>query len=652
MRQNKLISIAVMVVIEGIWGFMWQYWNGLKEIFPGNNNDILYYVSSVFLALLTFIVFSFLNINVGKKDFLSLQEDTLRENVLEGVTYFVLICMLICFFLLEEYMPYGTVWWMPGHSSKAIEVLFIVVLLLIFWQVRMFLMKGKESSGQRTLFPFYIILSLIVGYAIYQPNCFVTDVELHHAHAYFNSIYRVLHLQPFTEINCGMYGFYGLIIAPIMKIFWGGSFSVCVLILSIIGTVSIACFYYVLNYMVKSVELKIIAGIGIVTYITSVSGSSYFQTIPHRFFFPALMLAYIVKEQKSNKAGSRRCLIIGEAISAVSIVWNLETGMACTLAYVGAFLFSQLQQYKITSFIFWKKVLFGIVFAILAFFGAFTLVGIYDMIVSGEWITLKAFLFPYVGASGTGQSYINMLHVRLGPSAWIGYFLLFMVAFGIILFRTTLFGYYGKDDKLICLAACTITVTVQMTYYMNRSVWGNLGIVFSISSIIMAFLVEYMGSRHIWTEHQLGNGAAKALSVGLASVLLITGIMTIGKYFRFEEERETKRDMGNVNYFIEFVSIHIPKDTLGIGRGIPEIYSYLGWDTGYYGIDISDFPVAPDATKENMFNMLFNAGNIFLNNEVLEIVNGDSRLDSFYQSHDLEYHYKFGDLDYYYYGKK
>ena len=96
----------------------------------------------------------------------------------------------------------------------------------------------------------------------------------------------------------------------------------------------------------------------------------------------------------------------------------------------------------------------------------------------------------------------------------------------------------------------------------------------------------------------------------------------------------------------------IPRDTPGLGIGVTELYSYLGWNIGYYGIDIPDFPVAPEA-KEIAVDFLSGSEYLFVNDDSLMTVieHTDGQLDDFYENHEVLCNYGFGVSSYTFYKK-
>ena len=52
----NLLSVCTMLLLEVLWGLVWLYTDVLRSLVPPSvNYDILYYISSVFLAFFSFI---------------------------------------------------------------------------------------------------------------------------------------------------------------------------------------------------------------------------------------------------------------------------------------------------------------------------------------------------------------------------------------------------------------------------------------------------------------------------------------------------------------------------------------------------------------------------------------------------------------------
>lgn len=468
---------------------------------------------------------------------------------------------------------------------------------------------------------------------------------MYHAHAYFNSVYRVLNLQPYNEINAGVYGFYGIILAPLMRLF-GTDFKACVIALLILTFISILCYFYVLENLTDSAIVKILASICIITPFISLTSNIYLQLWPHRILFMGYILAFIVWKSKQNN-NHKKVKIIGYVIMICSVIWNFETGIGCVLAYLGSEVVCILQMSSFKDLTAWKRVFVELIqiplIAICSYGGA-----LYNLAVSQTFLPIKVFLFPFIG-----NTYISDLNIPLStfPSAWMQVMAVILISVGAVMLSTNLCENQHKDQKLIYLSACTIGVSVQMMYFINRSVYGNLYIVLSVISLILAFWIDHFRNTEIWTANTFGNGCFRALCPALISVMILISFMSVIRYYPLETAKESGRSGEYIENIKTLVMENVPKDTFGIGVGVPEIYSYLGWNTGFYGIDMSDFGTLPEEGKNYVYETINHADNIFVNNTNLTALMSDGVLEEFFSTHELAASFSYGEMEFGYYIK-
>lgn len=574
-----------------------------------------------------------------------------REYFLEIILSFLLLAAVGAVFLYEPAMYDAGSYYMPWHGSRMMECLVLGFGVLLGMQIRKQLpdFYGRISGGREkkiTLYPMYLFLSLAGGYALYQPDCFSKYYNLYHSDAYFHSIYRVLQLQPYTEANTGVYGFYGLIAAPFVKLL-GGDFKACAVFLALLASVSILCLFYVLENLVETMWLRLAGGVLIVNLYVALTSHIYYQLIPHRIVFVAFVLAYCVWMHKNDRLQAK-WQIAGFVLLVLSVIWNMETGIACLTAYVGSCVVRSLQNGSVFSKETIKKILLAVLMIPAVPAAAFFSVGLYDLCVSGSFITGKAFLYPFVGTS-----YVGKLNIALEtkPAAWMLVCLLFFVMVSIVLISTSLCGRSGKTSKKeLYLTACVIAAAVQMVYYINRAVYGNLYIVLPVCSILLAYLGDSLLHKNIWKNHFIGNGALRAVCTTSCVLLGLLALQTIIAYFPAEKERSENRDMEELTAFIESVREGVPEDTPAIGIGISELYSFLGWDSGYYGSDIPDLVSATEEGQAYAKEFVLNSESILINESNLGDIVGDD--EEFYLDYELVAQYSYGESVYSLYSRK
>lgn len=648
-RGKKVFAIFVVVIFVVCWSIIWLYTDIVKGYLPTDiNYDMLYYISMLVGVVLIFVLSMVLNKKQGDS---MIKEDFKRENSAEKLSLIGFIILGGMVFVYEPFTIDAGSYYMPYHINKSIEavigILFVVILYYV--QKKMILDVTMDCNLNLNLKFLYVSLAFIAGYGIYQPNCFNKFYDVHHTHAYFNSVYRVIQMQPYSEINCGIYGFYGILLAPLTRIF-GGNIQSCVIVLSLLTVINVICYYYILDKLVDRVWIKIIACIAIIMPYISLSGNTYYQNFPHRTLFVGFVLAYIVWKEVNSRR-EKKCFFLGIGLCALSLVWNLETGVACLFAYIGSNIVFTLQCYSVKSKKCWKTVITYILFIPVTFLLAVIIIDIYNISVGGKLLSLNELLFPM-----RGNPYVNSLNIELdrNPSAWMLVVILFIIAIIIVLLDTNLCGMERYRRNTVCLSACVIAGIVQMMYFINRSVYGNLYIILSVSVIIIAIIVDLFNVKEIWERQYLGNGILRAFLVIQPVILIGLVCMMIPRYFYVEIERSKNRNMSFVYEISEQIKADVPPNTLAIGMGLPEIYSLLGWDTGYYGIDMSDYAISSDICKQYTVELIEQVDEILIDKGTLEEITSSANgmLDDFSNNHYIANQYDVNGVVYTYYRRK
>lgn len=462
-------------------------------------------------------------------------------------------------------------------------------------------------------------------------------------HAYFNSVYRVLEFQPYSNLHTGVYGFYGILLAPVVKIL-GGDFWAFVKTMVLITIITVICCCYVLDSLVKKQSLRILGSIGIITAFVSLDTNIYYQLFPHRLFNISVMLAYLTFMNKHNKKGLI-WRIFGIILGALAVVWNFETGIGCVLAFSGSYIVFHMQcseEHK------WKRIIYEVICIPIELLVAYGMISLYNVCCGGGFLTLSEFLFPIIG-----NTYVNNLNIELGkqPCSWMLVCALFYIVIMIVLLSTNLCGKGKSTPEFVIISACVISAAIQMIYFVNRSVWGNLFIVLPASVILMCWLIEHIYEVNTWKRNDFGNGILRGISVSTRVALVFVVVITFTNWLNLEQGRETTRNTNDVCQFAKLVESNVPQNTLAIGAGLPEIYSILGWDTGFYGIDMSDIMVLDEKNRLTILEIVLNSNDIVLQdrayNDIMSFREGAA--DKFFSEHIEVFSCTFGEEVYRYY---
>ncbi len=644
----NLLSVCTMLLLEVLWGLVWLYTDVLRSLVPPSvNYDILYYISSVFLAFFSFIGLQF--VFRGMLPYMQTSDSSKRETALELSALALFFVVGSAVFLWEKNVIYANDSYMPYHASKTIETVVLGASVLLLGIIWLLLRKtGWKKGKNRKLWPLYLILAVAAGYAVYQPNSFNTYFNQYHVHAYYGPVYRALRMQPFDGVNSGLYGFYGILLAPFIKLL-GGNYKAFAAVMAALTVVSMLCYFYVLHHLTSRTWLKVLGGIGLIAPMTALWANIYLQTYPSRLLFPGFVLAWIVWKRKGRKINTKLEVAVSVVLLTLSLMWNLETGLGCILAFVGSELVSLFQSYSVREAILWKKAAKTLLYFPLAFVGAYCLVGLYNLIVSGKFISIKNFIFPY------GSSFVDIQNIEMEtfPSFWMLACVLIFTGIALVLLSTDLCGQRKRDVSMVFLSAATILCAVQMVYYTNRSVRSNLFLILPASVLMIVCLTEYFGKKDIWNKHSMGNGIGRAFVAGQTLVLVLVAIMACTVGISLEKERKKNRNMDSVYEWVTTIQNEIPANTPAIGMGTSELYSYLGWDTGFYGLDSWDFIYAQEEGQTFTYELLNQCERVLIDEDSLlritECANG--AIDPFYETHEVLCTYGFGSGTYNLYGR-
>lgn len=634
--EKEYIKFGSTILFVVLWTILVDKSSFLSSYIHGTSYNLILYISMFFVFFISYIGISWFN---GNRVF-HLKIYTSRWGiVLNALLAYVLF---VIFFLLEKRMFDAMSYYMPWHASIYREIAVCIAVLLVSFGVYIGLKKLKTKKS-KSVWVIYCILAIYSSWVLYSKNFLNSRYDTYHVHAVFNSVYRVIHMQPYSELNTGVYGFYGILCGGLAKIM-GGSYDSFLLVLTVMTFFSILAMMYVLDTLVEDSRLKSIAAVGIVSGYIALLKGIYLQNFPLRHIFVGYTLASIAYTSKTNKKKWLKYII-----ATLAVVWNFETGVGCVLAAVAFDMVSMLQQ-EYTSGLFWKC-LKKILYLPCCIGLAYCIVNLYNLAVGGNIIRFSVFLFPYLGS----YNYMNSINAKLEffPSMWMLACLLFFSIIAIIIRSTCIVPSSEKiaKAKQNIAAAMVVIGIVQGTYYINRTAYGNLYIILPVASVLLAYKVEYFYNSIKSTKDEDEKSFFRVLTTAALLPLLLIGIMTIcrGGYLKqFQDEYKSGETIENAK--AAFLK-EIPTDTCGYGIGIPEIYSELGWDTGIYVIDASDFGALSIENRIKVSKIIAAKQDILVEQGGLDeiVSNSPVVLGDFYLNHELKFTYKIGDLVYNYY---
>ncbi len=569
----------------------------------GLNFNLVTYIAALaaaFVLWLALMGVSALLSGRGKDD--GGEEDrsrTPRSRALDAVLYLIYGAAAAAVLLLiyEIYINENNLW--PGTASatflrQKLNHRYYFAMIVLVAGVLMLTLRRLSESGRNL--PFRIgtagILALVNALATWCPNIFQDNgAGAPHIHAVLNSIVNVAHFQPYSELNCSIYGHYGLIFMPFVKIL-GNDLTAIMLCISAFTFVTFFLAFYVADRLTEHDGVYLIAILAITGTTTIFTRrGQYYQINPLRLLFPVVMLAVLVFESLETSSKKLIAVHIAEyAVGVLSVVWNLETGLFCVAVCAATRVFRSLYGRKLLSGKTVLTLLHAVLYAAVSIIGAYAVVNLYNILCGGTVNSVRLFVYPLF--SGTYD--VDNLRVPL-PSVQFLYF------FQIVLFLVTALLMIERqrrqteDSEAIGTIrfATALSGLSSLVYFMNRAAYSNM----SIAHIQMILLLVSYGQYAL--DFTRGNLRAKfgtpsaflrsslsALLFGGAVWMAVEGAMHIEVCYDYRSTSAWDKTSYVVG--LEELNTRIPKNTFGFGYCVPEVWYQLGWDNICFMTDWSD----------------------------------------------------------------
>ena len=175
----------------------------------------------------------------------------------------------------------GTVSMKYGWHTQPLAVmilLFLAELAVFFWLYEN--LSLTEKKGEWIIWLTYAALVVLIFYCMYTPNIYGRGEQgdNYHAHAYFNSVYNVYQGVPYTHNVTSIYGHYGLFFKIPMKLVHG-DFRAFVLMMAGLGALTYIGAFLVLQMLVRSRILRVIAAFALAFPVLGMRGGYYWQVL-------------------------------------------------------------------------------------------------------------------------------------------------------------------------------------------------------------------------------------------------------------------------------------------------------------------------------------------------------------------------------------
>lgn len=499
-----------------------------------------------------------------------------------------------------------------------IELMFISLAIYILSLVVLY--HEKETLSAKWFFFITVLaVAIFLGAIVATPNTFGigydgTTFNVHHSSAYIDSIYSVFYGRPYEGGITDQYGHYALFFYGPLKVL-GASLLTISIILGLLFAFSFICLMVAIHILIKSNYLKVLIALsGGLIVATNSALNIYWQTFPHRLFFPSIMILFISLSSKEEL--TKRGYIIGSFISILSILWNFESGIALTIAWLFFIIINHYQynEFDIKKFI--KSVLKILVMFAIYLMVPYLAVNFYNLVMTGlDYEYLMSFT-QFIGSMAE-DSYIDFLKTELkwGNLPYLYMMFTFLGCVALSLRNTSIISKERTPSPIFVVsAAVSIMGLVLLTMWINRTVSVPSGVYVFVAialGLIVYGIVPEIKKIKEWKTSDLYD-TSKICICSLALLgLILMGVSSADIGENFENRYSTGcYDYEDFTRFTEEIEESVPEDTMAAGFGTTAIYMELGWDKKYYKFD-------DDAELENL---LSNSSSFFIGHELFDYV--------------------------------
>ena len=561
-----------------------------RGVLLGGNYNLISYV----IMLLLVCAFIGVILLICCKKAFSEKKTELRESsvkmdrMLAGVIVLSGIAFLFLVYLMENtVLPEGSAnQYIRSQISKpfyAVLVCFaFAVYIIIASKYGITVKKGRWLAG--TFF------AALCAFCCYSPNLFSDDY--YHIHAYTNSIVHVANLNPFDQSNISIYGHYGLLYLPFVKLF-GNDYTAIALSIALAAFASYYFVFDVCNKWIRKDSVYFLSILAICTIpMMFYRNSQYYQVQPHRLLFPAASLFFVSRTVQGN--GLNRKIWLGEfIIGTLGVIWNLETGIIAIAVFCLFNLAMEKSGGSDHKSRMVRIILKDIALSAGCILGAYLTINLYSFAVgSRRLMSFGRFIFPL-----DNQSYqIDELKTPLCTPFCV--YMIQLIVFSCVmlnasqaLFRKDVSTEYRKSRiVLLCVA---ISGFGSAVYFVNRMTYANIAISW-IQMILAMGILGDEGLTELSAKDEEGKERFYSRIAGKMVLLLYVFAFAIEGCMGFEttiqKRLSTSWDTGAVEEFTrtEASEINEYPDILAFGYGVPELMFQIHRNDVIPMIDWSD----------------------------------------------------------------
>lgn len=468
-----------------------------------------------------------------------------------------------------------------------------------------------EKTRKKLRFTFAVLAGAADAVLLYAPNIFQDrGAGVYHIHAYTNSIINAAALLPYDEIRSGIYGHYGIFFIPCARLF-GGMTGIFIGI-SLAGALTVLALSYTAHLSIRNDLVYLLTVFAILgTTLILMRRGQYYQLNPHRLLFPALTSAFLSRLlYRSPAPAGKAARVLGLVLCILAVVWNLETGLFCALTVSAFFFYQTIREHGLFSFRTLTESAILLLSPLLSFFGAFALVGCFNLSAGGAFGSVREFIYPLM----SGNLTVSGLRIALPPATAV-------YVFEVILFLTAVFTSFfmagrrtdrkmaGTEDAAPAVRFHTgMMGALMIIYFLNRAAYGNMAIAHAQFVLLLGICGDEGVSavRSFEAGLRTGERSGDAFTMTKGSLLLLALVILCVESAACIPQALSFRENGSWNTAplkaaMTDMEQTLPENTPGYGIGIPELYRMMGRDTGLHLIDISDMN---DASRQYLNQFL------------------------------------------------
>lgn len=510
---EKLIYLSIigMGLIYFIFSQMLNGTSGWITYFAAWNQKAVFDYALLNVLLFTFIILGLLI--------------TKKYQMLDIKAYFSSKEFLYSISCIELILFFPLTSWRKDLSLELGIVLVLLEILLVYLY-RLNVKTGfiKDIKNRKITDVFCIVIEgiLIVATVVnnVQINYWGTGRgDVYHCSWYYGNIYEVGYNLQLPGGDLEAYGHF-MLFYKIPMIIFGNSLLVVGITTIVVMFISLLCIYISSHLLIKNKVLRI--GFDLCLFICFTLNFAYPMNVPHRVFFPSIMLLYMVLIYDNFNQLKK---YLGYFICVLSVLWCTEAGLICCIAYIVYISLLKLKcTNKISTLIFVAmRNIFLIPFSIII---SYIIVQIYHFIALRRYCSdysINDFLGVLVDKDNLSAGQFNTFYFE--NSQWMYYWILFVVFLVYGFYKVGIFGelkLLEKHKYNMVISIISIYGLGFMVIIMSRPENYTLVVVWAL---LLGFsFLDKLSNNRSWTN-------VSKMLVNMRVLIIIPMIVLIANIF-------------------------------------------------------------------------------------------------------------------------